>query len=340
MKKRLITFILVGCLTAGLTACSSSESTESASDTSSSETTASDSSSVSSASADETSEDGSLGTIGILMPSLEAEFFVNTANSVAETVEAAGYTSNIQTFDYDANQAVSVIENFITDGVVGIAYMTIDTSGDDALKEAMEQGVAVLTCGVETENYDVCQIADNYNTGYMIGQMAAEYIDENFDGECQVAYMESTRSQNMIDRINGYKDALEELCPGAEVVYSSDIVGTGDGASFAENLNTLYPDCKVVLSYSDTYAKEVAEVWNALGYPEDAAVFGHDAEEVVLADIAEGGYIKGTIYMGDTGVAMGEGIIAYLNGEYESHTLLLLEGEAVTPENVSDYYES
>lgn len=328
--KKILALALSASMMVSLAACGSSGSSSTGSASASSEGTAS--------STAETSATGSKGTIGILMPTLGSEFFVNTANSLASTVEAAGYTANIQSFEYDASEAVTVIENFITDGVVGIAYMTIDASGDDALKEAMDAGIAVLTCGVENENYDVCQVADNYATGYLIGQTAADYINTNFDGKAQVAYITSTMSQNMMDRVDGYKAAMEELCPGAEVVYESECTSTGDGTTFAENLNTLYPDCKVILSYSDSFVKEVSEVWNALGYDKDAAVFGHDAEEAVLADIAAGGYAKGTIYMGDSGARMGEGILAYLNGEYDSHTLVTLGGEAVTPENISNYY--
>lgn len=157
------------------------------------------------------------GTIGILMPTLNAEFFAVTANSMAARLAEEGYTGNIQGFDNDAAQAVSVIENFITDGVQGIAYMTVDTAGDDALKDAMDAGIKVLTCGVENANYDVCQIMDNKATGYQVGEMAANYINENFGGSAKVAYITSTKSQNMMDRVEGYRQAMEELCPGADV---------------------------------------------------------------------------------------------------------------------------
>lgn len=169
------------------------------------------------------------GTIGILMPSLNAEFFAATANSMAARLAEEGYTGNIQGFDNDAAQAVSVIENFITDGVQGIAYMTVDTAGDDALKDAMDAGIKVLTCGVENANYDVCQIMDNKATGYQIGEMAANYINENFGGSAKVAYITSTKSQNMMDRVEGYRQAMEELCPGADVVYEAECVDVGQG---------------------------------------------------------------------------------------------------------------
>ena len=186
------------------------------------------------------------GTIGILMPTLNAEFFAVTANSMAARLAEEGYTGNIQGFDNDAAQAVSVIENFITDGVQGIAYMTVDTAGDDALKDAMDAGIKVLTCGVENANYDVCQIMDNKATGYQIGEMAANYINENFGGSAKVAYITSTKSQNMMDRVEGYRQAMEELCPGADVVYEAECVDVGQGTTFAENLNTLHPDCKII----------------------------------------------------------------------------------------------
>ena len=133
---------------------------------------------------------------------------------------------------------------------------------------------------------------------------------------------------------------MEELCPGADVVYEAECVDVGQGTTFAENLNTLHPDCKIILSYSDTYTKEIAEVWNALSYPKDAACFGHDAEAAVLKNIAEGGYIKGTVSAGDPGVAMAEGMIGCLNGEYKDHELVVMAGTEVTPANIGDFYKA
>lgn len=159
------------------------------------------------------------GTIGILMPTLNAEFFAVTANSMAARLAEEGYTGNIQGFDNDAAQAVSVIENFITDGVQGIAYMTVDTAGDDALKDTMDAGIKVLTCGVENANYDVCQIMDNKATGYQIGEMAANYINENFGGSAKVAYITSTKSQNMMDRGNRGGVECVELPKGCRLLW-------------------------------------------------------------------------------------------------------------------------
>jgi ABC-type sugar transport system substrate-binding protein len=274
------------------------------------------------------------------MPSLGAEFFTATAETCKEAVEAAGYTANIQSFEYDASKAVEVIENFISDGVVGIAYMTIDNSGDDALKEAMNQGIAVLTCGAENENYDICQIVDNTASGYAVGQMAVDYINANLTADAQIAVVGATSSQQMIDRTNGIKAALTDAGLSGNIVYEGEMTGTGDGSEFAENLNTLYPDCQVVVCYSDTFAAEISEVFSALSYPSTAAIFGHDGETKVLSDIANGGYIKGSYMLSDAGTSMGEGIVSYLNGEegFESGSLIVMDGWSVTPDNVGEFY--
>lgn len=283
--------------------------------------------------------DGSKGAIGILMPSLNSELFATYANEIAAYLEAKGYATNIQGFDFDAGQAVTCIENFITDGVIAIVYMNVDNAGDDALKEAMDAGITVLTGGANNEHFDIHLTVNDYETGRLVGEMAADYINKNFDGKAQVAYITSSRSQNNLNRVNGYKEAMKELCPNAEVVYEAECIDIGSGSAFAENLNTLYPDCKVILTYSDSFAKEVSEVWNALGYPKDAAVFGHDAETAVLADIAAGGYIKGTIAMGDPGEGFGGPLLDYMAGKYEPHTTVTSTGSAVTPANVSEYYQ-
>lgn len=282
----------------------------------------------------------SKGTIGILMPTLGAEFFTTTANRAAEILQAEGYKTNIQSFENDAAQAVTCIENFIIDGVKAIAYMTVDTAGDDALRAAMDAGVGVIICGVETKNYDVCEIADNYINGYKVGETAAKYIEETFGGSTQIGVIGSTLSQNMIDRTNGIKDALRDKSPDSTIVFEGNVGSSsiGSGTAYAENLNTLYPDCQVVVSYSDTFSSEVAEIFKALNYPSTAAIFGHDGEAKVLADIAAGGYIKGTLDLGDPGQQMADATIKYLNGEYESGTLRITPAVPVTPENIGDFY--
>lgn len=279
------------------------------------------------------------GKIGVLLATLNSEIFVSIGNSTVTTLEEAGYQANLQSFEFDAGKAVTCIENFITDGVKGICYMNVDTSGDDALGAAMEAGIAVLTAGAANENYNVHLRVENYVTGHIIGEMAADYINRVFDGKAKVGCITSSRSQDNLDRVNGYKDALAENCPGAEIVYEAECLGTGDGAAFAENLNTLYPDCMVVLSYSDAFVVEASQVWNALDYPKEAALFGHDAESGVLADIAEGGYIKGTVAMEDAGASMATVLLGYLNGEYEDGAVITIPGHGVTSENIDQYYQ-
>ena len=44
-----------------------------------------------------------------------------------------------------------------------------------------------------------------------------------------MAYITSTKSQNMMDRVEGYRQAMEELCPGADVVYEAECVDVGQG---------------------------------------------------------------------------------------------------------------
>lgn len=53
-----------------------------------------------------------------------------------------------------------------------------------------------------------------------------------------------------------------------------------------------------------------------------------------------GGYIKGTVSAGDPGVAMAEGMIGCLNGEYKDHELVVMAGTEVTPANIGDFYKA
>ena len=50
--------------------------------------------------------------------------------------------------------------------------------------------------------------------------------------------------------------------------------------------------------------------------------------------------IKGTVSAGDPGVAMAEGMIGCLNGEYKDHELVVIAGTEVTPANIGDFYKA
>lgn len=122
---------------------------------------------------------------GMPAPTLQAEFFISLTNSLKERFEAKGYTLTVMSYDGDINKSISIVENFTIQGVDGIIAMVGDNSADAALKAAMDKGIKVIDAGVLTEHYDLGLVADNKDIGTRIGEMAAEYINNELGGKAR-----------------------------------------------------------------------------------------------------------------------------------------------------------
>jgi ABC-type sugar transport system substrate-binding protein len=82
--------------------------------------------------------------VGMLVPTLQYDFFVTLADGMKASFEAAGYELTAMSFDGDANKAISIIENFTIENVDAIIAMVSDKSADGALQAAMDKGIYVI----------------------------------------------------------------------------------------------------------------------------------------------------------------------------------------------------
>jgi len=220
-----------------------------------------------------------------------------------------------------------------------LAIMAMDASVNDALKEAKNAGIAVISAGVETDPYDYLMLTDNADSGAKIAQMAADWVNEKFGGKTDIAVITTTVNPNMAERSDAMVKKLGELLPDSKIVMNGSINGqVGEGTSFAENLLEKYPDCKVVVSYSDQPAVEAVEVFKAAGKTsDDIGIFGNDATSQALQEIKDGDLLRGTIDMGNVGSDLGNAVIKWLNGEIKSGDVYTAKNIPVTSANISDY---
>jgi ABC-type sugar transport system, periplasmic component len=346
MKRKLLSLILTVMMVASLAACGEKAATKTSSDTTQpteaakSETASPEASKASDGDSANTGKDLKDTKVELLLPTLQSEFFVGVGDATKAYLGKAGITDvSIESYDSNAAKAIEAIENCITEKVDVLVAMTMDASTDDAIKEAMEAGIVVIAAGVAPAEYNYLLVADNKDAGGKIAEMAADWVNEHFNGETQIAVISSTANSNMAERSNGMVDKLKELLPKSEIVMNGAVNGSvGEGTQFAENLLQKYPDCQVVVTYSDQMAVEAVEVFKAAGKAgKDTAIFGNDATGQALKEISDGDIIRGTIYMGDLGEMMGGAIVDYMNGKVEKGSILVGENIKVTSANVKDY---
>lgn len=279
--------------------------------------------------------------IGMVVMTLQAEFFIALTNGMDQKFDEAGYDFTVASYDGDASKAVSVIENYIVSGVDCIISMVQDASCDTILKKAMDQGIKVVTAGGETAYYDLCVKSDNADCGLKIAEMAADFINGKLDGKAKVAafVVKTNANPEMTLRSNAMLENLLKLAPGAEVVNEFETTGNvGECASAMENFLQQNPDIKVVVSYGDQGGLEAMEVIKAAGKAgDDFGIFGCDATQQSLASIAEGGIFRGTVYMGNLVDLIVDNVIRLMEGDETLGKTAIGENIKVTAENVNDY---
>ncbi len=277
-------------------------------------------------------------SVGVLVPTTEAEYFVGVANTVEEGLGALGYTVTTTSYDWNADSEIQAIENYVIEGVDAIVIVAFDAAADAACKDAMDAGVKIVMAGTETENHDYQIISDNTLVGECIAGMAVDWVNETMDGAAQIAILSGEGSISSVERVNGMESVLESDLPDAEVVLVLDPgEEAGSGNDFAENLLLRFPDVNVVLSISDDRALEVYESFKAANHTgDDVAIFGCDCNTQALQYIADGTCYRGSANTGDYGQIAVDILPSLLAGE-DIGTETVCTGEGVTIANVESY---
>ena len=263
-------------------------------------------------------------------------FFVTLEGAIREVVEAHGdELISLDPQNSNENQ-ISQIEDLISRGIVAIFLNPVDRDGViaglDLLKEAN-----IPIFGFDTEVADMSYLvsyagSDNYNAGYVCGVDLAEKCPDG--GE--IIVLDSPTMQSVVDRTDGFLQAIEDSGVPFEIVAQIDSMGNQEQG----NLNgtdalTANPDAVAIFGGNDPTALGAYAAAEAAG--SDALIYGVDGSPDVKALIAEGG-ITGTgaqspITIGKT---IAEVYYQWLAGE-EVEERYPIETFMINADNVAEY---
>ncbi|HIR06933.1 MAG TPA: sugar ABC transporter substrate-binding protein [Candidatus Pullichristensenella stercoripullorum] len=263
-------------------------------------------------------------------------FFVTLEGAIREVVEAHGdELISLDPQNSNENQ-ISQIEDLISRGIVAIFLNPVDRDGViaglDLLKEAN-----IPIFGFDTEVADMSYLvsyagSDNYNAGYVCGVDLAEKCPDG--GE--IIVLDSPTMQSVVDRTDGFLQAIEDSGVPFEIVAQIDSMGNQEQG----NLNgtdalTANPDAIAIFGGNDPTALGAYAAAEAAG--SDALIYGVDGSPDVKALIAEGG-ITGTgaqspITIGKT---IAEVYYQWLAGE-EVEERYPIETFMINADNVAEY---
>ncbi len=280
--------------------------------------------------------------VGFLAPTLQTEFMIGIDEKLHEECDTRGWGYVSASFDNDSAAAVSAIENMVTGNCNYIVAMVSDTSCDDALKAAQDKGVKIIECGVETAVHDVVITTDQYSIGTQIGDMAAQWLNDQLGGEGNIVIYTTYQNQDMQDRGQGIQDAIKEKAPNVNVLEVVDIGKdvVGSGTTTTETMLQKYSDLNGIVCYGDAAAVESVEAVKAAGKDnENFGVFACDGTNQALKGISEGTCMRGTMYFEPVGTVMAKCIDELVAGKTYDEAV---ESPIypVTAANVADYYKA
>lgn len=290
--------------------------------------------------------DGDGLKIGCVFADLGNTSYVAMGNAMEEEAEKIGAEFILKDTGNDSSTLVDVIENFISSGCNVIIEQNSDPGVTETVnQEAIDAGIIILSFDNEMENASASYLASNYDLGYQIGSMCADWANEEFkdaDGACQIGLLNASSYDFILDRVDGIKAALEEKNPNCEIVIEADAVTTTDGLEATENFLQAYPDLNGVVGINDSVVLGAYEAFKAADKTgDDVGLFACDGSLEGLEAVAEGSIHRGTVslHLNDVGVQMIDDGVTLVNGGTLESTTNYFPLEAVTKDNVQDFLD-
>lgn len=133
------------------------------------------------------------------------------------------YELIITSAEFDLGKQIAQIEDFVTRKVDAIIVCPVDSRGiGPGIRKANEAGIPVFTADIAaTEGEVVSHIASDNVAG---GRLAGEFLAKALNGTGMVAIINHPAVTSVLDRVQGFRDALAEH-PGISIV--ADVSGQG-----------------------------------------------------------------------------------------------------------------
>lgn len=267
-------------------------------------------------------------------------FWATQVQGASEKAEELGVKLSVIDLQVDAAKEVSTWENLITAKVDGIMISCVDEEASKAYcKKAQEAGIKVMAAVHPLAGADGSLANDEYNYGFLAGEVAGKFIKEKLGGKAQFALLANDATPFVIPRTDGIRDGILSQAPNAELVARQDAFQTDTGLAVTESLLQAHPNLAVVGCLNDDGALGAYEAMKAAG--KDASkicITGTDGITQALELIKAGSMLRASVSMApfESGKTEMEILYKLITGEpTEPHQKI--PNEAITTANVDKY---
>lgn len=225
-------------------------------------------------------------SIGVSFQDLTNPVWAGIAKYIEEFGKEHDMNFTIADCGGDAATQVSQLENYIESGVDGIFIGGVDSESlKDVTAKALDAGIPVMGIALQFGYGNCILYPPDYQAGTACGEAAAVWINEKFDGKCQVAVLDYPQEICLLDRGNAIQEAIKANSPEAEIVAVKAAINVSEGYDATESILQAYPDVKVICTIGDGGALGASEAVVAAGKnTDDFGIFGIDGtDDAVMA---------------------------------------------------------
>lgn len=167
------------------------------------------------------------------------------------------------THNCESSALMEVMENFMAAGVDGVIFQNFEPDSIyGTLEEMVEKGIKLVSYDSDNvpEGVTGCWVCSNYDTGVIIGNSAADFINNELGGVCDYLIFNS-KTAFMQDRVQGIIDTIAEKCPNSTLAYEPPKVVLSEVLETFNNIITACQDVQVICTGYSTAATNIIAEW-------------------------------------------------------------------------------
>ena len=249
----------------------------------------------------------------------------------------------ISSSELDVNKGITDLESFYSAGV-DVVFMVPDSTAavKDVVKTLLDTGKILISvnCPQAECPSTIGSNFDHYAFGAYVGEAAGKWLlSKGYEKEAVILDAPPMTKQELVDRYDGMKDKLLELCPDIQIAMETVSADAAAASSNAEMALTANPNAKAIITLGDGLS--IFEVVNTLGLNiEDFGLFCGEQSEAQAQTLIENEAYRSFLIFGlaDSNLTTSYEMLKLLKGEEYNDEPVLGSPGACTKENVYEWY--
>ena len=212
--------------------------------------------------------------IGASLLTQQHPFYIELADAMKAEAKEKNVALEVAIANQDLNKQLADVEDFIVKGVDVIVISPVDSQGvRAAIEKAEKAGIKVITVDVPANGATVTSHigTDNFTGGVKAGELMAKVLDN----KGKVAVIDYPTVQSVVNRVNGFKEAIAKH-PDMEIVAIQTGITRAEALAAAQNMLQANPDITGIFGFGDDAALAAAVAVKAAGLEAQVKVIGFD----------------------------------------------------------------